>query len=50
VGQGLGWLSRGRQAESRTERFLFFFTALEALLSSDDKGDPVTQPSLDTPR
>ena len=43
VAQGLGWLSRGRQAESRTERFLFFFTALEALLSSDDKSDPVTQ-------
>jgi hypothetical protein len=35
IGQGLGWLSRGRQGEPRSERFLFFFTALEALLSGD---------------
>ena len=32
-GQGLGWLSRGRQTIDRAERFLFFFTAIEALLS-----------------
>jgi hypothetical protein len=43
LGQGLGWLSRGRQAESRSERFLYFFTSLEALLSSDDKGTPISQ-------
>jgi hypothetical protein len=43
LGQGLGWLSRGRQAESRSERFLYFFTSLEALLSSDDKGTPIGQ-------
>jgi hypothetical protein len=39
--QGLGWLAKGRQAKDRSERFLFFFTALEALLSSDDKTSPV---------
>lgn len=43
VGQGLGWLTRGRQSEDRAERFLFFFTAIEALLSSDDKSAPVVQ-------
>lgn len=41
--QGLGWLTRGRQTDDRAERFLFFFTAIEALLSSDDKTAPVTQ-------
>jgi len=43
VGQGLGWLTRGRQAEDRAERLLYFFTAIESLLSSDDKSAPVTQ-------
>jgi hypothetical protein len=43
IGQGLGWLSRGRQAESRSERFLYFFTALEALLSKDELGSPISQ-------
>lgn len=43
VGQGLGWLSRGRQTADRAEKFLFFFTAIEALLSSDDKTAPVVQ-------
>jgi len=33
VGRGLVWLTRGRQAADRAERFLFFFTAIEALLS-----------------
>ena len=42
-GQGLGWLSRGRQSSDRAEKFLFFFTAIEALLSSDDKTAPVVQ-------
>ena len=41
--QGLGWLTRGRQTVDRAERFLFFFTAIEALLSSDDKSAPVVQ-------
>jgi hypothetical protein len=40
--QGLGWLTRGRQSEDRAERFLFFFTAIESLLS-DARGVPVTQ-------
>jgi hypothetical protein len=43
VSQGLGWLTRGRQAEDRAERFLYFFTAIEALLSMDDKSAPVVQ-------
>ena len=43
VAQGLGWLSRGRQASDRAERFLAFFTAIEALLSSSDKSAPVVQ-------
>ena len=42
-GQGLGWLTRGRQTADRAERFLFFFTAIEALLASDDKSAPVLQ-------
>lgn len=42
-GQGLGWLTRGRQTGDRAERLLFFFTAIEALLSSDDKNAPVVQ-------
>lgn len=42
-GQGLGWLSRGRQTSDRAEKFLFFFTAIEALLSGDDKSAPIVQ-------
>jgi hypothetical protein len=42
-GQGLGWLTRGRQTDDRAERLLFFFTAIEALLSNDDKTAPVVQ-------
>ena len=42
-GQGLGWLTRGRRSEERAQRFLFFFTAIEALLSSNDKTAPVIQ-------
>ncbi|RWP41170.1 HEPN domain-containing protein [Mesorhizobium sp.] len=43
VSQGLGWLTRGRQADERAERLLYFFTAIEALLSNDDKTAPVVQ-------
>jgi hypothetical protein len=43
VHQGLGWLTRGRQSQDRGERLLFFFTAIEALLSSDDKTSPIVQ-------
>lgn len=42
-GHGLGWLTRGRQTKDRAERFLYYFTAIEALLSSEDKSDPVIQ-------
>lgn len=43
VAQGLGWLTRGRQAKDRSERLLYFFTAIESLLSGDDKSAPVVQ-------
>lgn len=43
LGQALGWLTRGRRATERAERFLMFFTAIEAILSSDDKSAPVVQ-------
>jgi hypothetical protein len=43
LAQGLGWMTRGRRAAERAERFLMFFTAVEALLSSDDKTAPVVQ-------
>jgi Apea-like HEPN len=43
ISQGLGWLTRGRQAEDRAERLLYFFTAIESLLSNDDKAAPIVQ-------
>lgn len=43
VGQGLGWLSRGRQSSDRSNRLLYFFTALESLLTANDKSEPVVQ-------
>lgn len=43
LAQGLGWMTRGRQSADRAERLLFFFTAIEALLTNDDKTAPVTQ-------
>jgi hypothetical protein len=43
ISQGLGWLSRGRQCSDEAERFLYFFTAIEALLSTEDKSSPVVQ-------
>src|SRR5260370_12216324 len=36
VSQGLGWLTRGRQAEDRAERLLYFFTTSQARFSSAD--------------
>jgi len=33
VARGLGWLTRGRQAHDKAERYLYFFTALETLLT-----------------
>lgn len=43
VAQGLGWMARGRRALDRAERFLFFYTAIEALLASRDRTAPVIQ-------
>ncbi len=42
VQSGLGWLTRGRQSAEQAERYLFFFTALEAIFTSSDKTTPVT--------
>lgn len=41
VAQGLGWMTRARRAKDKSEAFLYFFTAFEALLSGE-KGQPVT--------
>lgn len=43
VQQMLGWLTRGRRTGDAAERVLFFFTAIEALLSSKSVDGPVTQ-------
>lgn len=43
VAHGLGWMTRGRHSEDRSERFLFFYTAIEALVSTGDKSAPVIQ-------
>lgn len=40
----LGWQTKARQARDPSERFLFFFTALESLLAHSD----VTAPIVDT--
>jgi hypothetical protein len=39
----LGWLSRGRQARSRSDKILHYFTSIETLLSNTDPREPVTQ-------
>ncbi|MXX91840.1 MAG: hypothetical protein F4Y63_00095 [Chloroflexi bacterium] len=41
--QGLGWLSRGRQARDHSQRVLLFFTALETLLTRDTTFGQVTE-------
>jgi hypothetical protein len=41
--RGLGWMARGRISDDDTERLLFFFTAVEALLSDNDKSASVVQ-------
>jgi hypothetical protein len=33
IAHGIGWITRGRHTADRSERFLFFYTAIEALLS-----------------
>lgn len=43
VSRALGWLSRARQAQDPAERFLFLFTSIEALLSSQSEAVPITQ-------
>ncbi|MFD1702920.1 hypothetical protein ACFSCV_07870 [Methylopila henanensis] len=43
LGQCLGWLTRGRQADDRSERLMFFFTAIEALVTGNDSSAPVVQ-------
>ena len=41
--QGLGWLSRGRQAHDHSQRVLLFFTALETLLTRDTNSGQLTE-------
>lgn len=41
--QALGWLTRARRAQEPAERVLFFFTAIEALLSGASKDGPITE-------
>lgn len=41
--QGCGWLTRGRRSKDRSDRLLYFFTAVESLLSDSDKTAPVIQ-------
>jgi hypothetical protein len=43
LSRALGWLSRARQARDPAERFLFLFTSIEALLTSQDDDAPITQ-------
>lgn len=42
VNRALGWMTRARRSEDMAQRFLFFFTALEALFSDNDKNAPIT--------
>lgn len=41
--RALGWLAKGRQAQELATRFLFFFTALESLLTNNSAAAPVTE-------
>jgi hypothetical protein len=41
--QGCGWMTRGRRSKDRSDRLLYFFTAIESLLSDSDKTSPVIQ-------
>jgi|TARA_R110001632_G_scaffold81367_4_gene181276 hypothetical protein len=41
VFNALGWLTKGRQALDRSERLLYFFTAIEAILTRNNKDSPV---------
>lgn len=41
--QGCGWMTRGRRSKDRSDRLLYFFTAIESLLSGSDKTSPVVQ-------
>lgn len=42
LARGLGWLSRARRTGDRAERFLLFFTALEALISRQSANPQLT--------
>lgn len=39
----LGWLARGRQAISRSEKLLHYFTSIESLFTKKDPNAPVSQ-------
>jgi hypothetical protein len=42
LGNALGWCTRGRQAKDNSERLLYFFTAIESLLSEKSGFVPVS--------
>lgn len=41
--RGLGWLTRARQKADQAERYLYFSTAMETLLTLEDKDAKVTE-------
>jgi hypothetical protein len=41
--QGCGWMTRGRRSMDRSDRLLYFFTAIESLLSDPGHTSPVTE-------
>jgi hypothetical protein len=43
IKNGLGWMTLARQTKARAERYIHYFTALEALLTSNDQTVPITQ-------
>ncbi|WP_146030193.1 HEPN domain-containing protein [Methylocella silvestris] len=43
LNRGLGWMTLARQTKLRAERFMHFFTSLEALLTKKDQSVPITQ-------
>lgn len=42
IQRALSWMTKARLSTDTADRFLFFFTALEAILSNNDKTAPIT--------
>jgi|LauGreDrversion4_2_1035121.scaffolds.fasta_scaffold09966_4 hypothetical protein len=41
--KGCGWMTRGRRSKDRSDRLLYFFTAIESLLSASGNPSPIVQ-------